>query len=283
MNNAMTKADQQGLAATDSTGYGILTVEQIINQTQQINSLMSQGMTESVHYGRIPGCGSKPTLLQPGAQKLMLMFGLADTYEIACENLPNGHREYTVTCNLVSKATGLLQGSGNGLCSTMESKYRYRKRSGKREENPDIADTYNTVLKMACKRALVAAVLNSLAASDMFTQDVEDNPSQYQQQGYQQQRQPAPTPQQAPPRQPDPLDSLRRLMQEAKQYGLAPADLTDTVERALGRKMQDLNQIEISKAQAIILEQIELAKSPAPVSYEPEPDQYQFSDEDIEF
>ena len=42
------------------------------------------------------------------------------------------------------------------------------------QENPDIADTYNTVLKMACKRALVAAVLNTLAVSDLFTQDVED-------------------------------------------------------------------------------------------------------------
>lgn len=41
-------------------------------------------------------------------------------------------------------------------------------------QNPDIADTYNTVLKMACKRALIAAVLNGTAASDVFTQDMED-------------------------------------------------------------------------------------------------------------
>jgi hypothetical protein len=43
-----------------------------------------------------------------------------------------------------------------------------------RVPNPDLADAYNTVLKMACKRALVAAVLNVTAASDIFTQDVED-------------------------------------------------------------------------------------------------------------
>lgn len=42
--------------------------------------------------------------------------------------------------------------------------------------NPDLADSYNTVLKMANKRALVAAVLNGTAASDVFTQDVEDAP-----------------------------------------------------------------------------------------------------------
>jgi hypothetical protein len=41
-------------------------------------------------------------------------------------------------------------------------------------ENVDIADTYNTVLKMAKKRAHVDAVLTATAASDIFTQDIED-------------------------------------------------------------------------------------------------------------
>lgn len=45
-----------------------------------------------------------------------------------------------------------------------------------RVANPDLADTYNTVLKMATKRALIAAVLNVTAASDIFTQDLEDLP-----------------------------------------------------------------------------------------------------------
>lgn len=43
-----------------------------------------------------------------------------------------------------------------------------------RVANPDLPDTWNTVLKMADKRALVAAVLNGTAASDVFTQDVEE-------------------------------------------------------------------------------------------------------------
>lgn len=44
-----------------------------------------------------------------------------------------------------------------------------------RVDNPDIADVYNTVLKMADKRGLVAAILVCTAASEVFTQDVEDN------------------------------------------------------------------------------------------------------------
>ena len=45
-----------------------------------------------------------------------------------------------------------------------------------RAPNEDLADQYNTVLKMANKRSLVAAVLNATAASDIFTQDIEDMP-----------------------------------------------------------------------------------------------------------
>lgn len=40
--------------------------------------------------------------------------------------------------------------------------------------NPDIYDLINTVMKMAYKRALVAAVLLATNASDSFTQDLED-------------------------------------------------------------------------------------------------------------
>lgn len=43
-----------------------------------------------------------------------------------------------------------------------------------RVANPDIADQVNTIQKMAQKRALVAAVLLAVNASEFFTQDIED-------------------------------------------------------------------------------------------------------------
>lgn len=46
--------------------------------------------------------------------------------------------------------------------------------TGEKVENVDIADTYNTVLKMSKKRGLVDGVLNVTAASDIFTQDLEE-------------------------------------------------------------------------------------------------------------
>ena len=41
-------------------------------------------------------------------------------------------------------------------------------------KNPDVADITNTIVKMAQKRALVAAVLIGTAVSDYFTQDIDD-------------------------------------------------------------------------------------------------------------
>ena len=40
--------------------------------------------------------------------------------------------------------------------------------------NPDIADQQNTILKMAQKRAMIAATLIGVNASEFFTQDMED-------------------------------------------------------------------------------------------------------------
>lgn len=45
-----------------------------------------------------------------------------------------------------------------------------------RVPNPDVADQANTILKMAQKRALVAAVLVVTNCSDAFTQDLEETP-----------------------------------------------------------------------------------------------------------
>ena len=49
----------------------------------------------------------------------------------------------------------------------------YEKGEGK-AENPDVADAWNTILKMAKKRAFVDATISTCAASDLFTQDLED-------------------------------------------------------------------------------------------------------------
>ena len=198
-----------------------MTVQQVLGQVALIQQIMVAAMKDGEHYGKIPGCGSKPTLLKPGAEKLCLTFRLAPTYVVEERLLERSHREYRVQCTLSSIITQAFIGQGVGICSTMEAKYRYRQntaeptdrpvpraywdvraedpakaqeliggrgfsvkkvegkgwmiaRGGEKAEHDNPADHYNTVLKMAKKRALVDAVLTATAASDIFTQDLED-------------------------------------------------------------------------------------------------------------
>lgn len=194
----------------------------VVGMTRVIQEVMNAVMKSGQHYGVVPGCGDKPALLKPGAEKLCVTFRLAAMPEITWTDLGNGHREARVVCKLVHIPTSETWGVGVGLCSTMESKYRWRKSGatcpnckkpaiikgkadygggwlcfkkkggcgstwqdgspeGKsfataetKEENPDLADQYNTVLKMAKKRALVDATLTATAASDIFTQDIDE-------------------------------------------------------------------------------------------------------------
>jgi hypothetical protein len=199
-------------------------IDEIKSQVNLIQHVMREVMREDEHFGVIPGCGDKPALLKPGAEKLMLTFRLANDLEIETVDLPGLHREYRVKVTIYAP-NGQRLGTGVGSCSTMESKYRFRtgpvEDTGRpvpkaywenRESNPgraqsliggkgysvkkidgvwkivqqgekvefdNPADNYNTCLKMAKKRALVDAVLTSTAASDLFTQDIDEDPELY--------------------------------------------------------------------------------------------------------
>ncbi len=167
MNNIQIEGPESSIAPVE------LSVVDVKKQVEKIQNLMRSVMHEGEHYGIIPGT-KKPSLLKSGAEKLCFTFRLAPKFRINEKDLGNGHREYVVECVLKNMNTGMVVGTGVGSCSTMEKKYRYRYMSGKQVDNPDIADVYNTVLKIAKKRAHVDATITACAASDIFTQDVED-------------------------------------------------------------------------------------------------------------
>lgn len=154
-----------------------LSIVEIQQRKHLITECVREAMIVNQHYGAIPGTGGKKALLKSGAEMLGMMFRLAPHFDVLTKELEQtGHREYHVTCTLTAP-DGTQAATGLGSCSTMETKYRYRYvkggRRGQREENRDIADTYNTVLKMAVKRAHVAAILMATGASDMFAQEEE--------------------------------------------------------------------------------------------------------------
>lgn len=193
-------------------------VERQIGNKQQILTFVNKALKPDVDYGVIPGTGTKPSLLQPGAQKICALMNVYPSQTVDQVDLGNGHREYRVRTELRVIGHDIVVAVGQGSCSTMESKYRYRwskrrcpecqsevlikTKKGQfwcpkdkggcdgnfkldderitgqelgKVENPDIADQYNTCLKMACKRSLVGGTLNlSGGWSEHFTQDLED-------------------------------------------------------------------------------------------------------------
>ena len=182
-----------------STSDKVTTAVRIQAQVNMIQEVMKKVMKVNVHYGVIPGC-KKPSLYKPGAEEIMATFRLvADNPMVEDLSTPDSIR-YRVTQRILTPE-GTLVGSASGECSSDEEKYKWRRPvcneefdetpedrrrekwssyQGKASKNKQIrtnpSDVANTILKMAVKRALVAAVLVSTAASDVFDQDIEDLP-----------------------------------------------------------------------------------------------------------
>lgn len=180
-----------------------LTATEIRQQVNTIQHVLKQVMQENTHYGKIPGTNA-PSLFKPGAEKIMATFRLSADPEVT--DLSDGDQiRYLVKVRLLS-VSGHFVGAGIGECSSNEEKYKWRNavcQEEFEEASPDRkrekwnkgyqnapaykrlqirtepADLANTILKMAKKRGLVDAVLTATAASDIFTQDVEDLPPEY--------------------------------------------------------------------------------------------------------
>lgn len=154
----------------------------------------------------------KSVLLKAGAEKLCLTFRMAP--EIFVEDLSGEedgirHKTFRVKTRIVHAPTGQVLGEGIGEASTLEEKWAWRE--ALEEEYAVALDTHrrlkwkkkwdnrvndgrgayvtdkaikqirtnpsdlaNTVLKMAKKRSLVDGVITATAASDIFTQDIEE-------------------------------------------------------------------------------------------------------------
>lgn len=171
---------------------------EVVQHAAAVQEVMNAVMKPNVHFGKIPGT-DKPTLYKSGAEVLCMSFRIADEYHV--EDLSTADMiRYRVTCVGKHQVSDVVLGSGMGEASTGEEKYKWRSavcleefeatpaamrrvKFGKKkgggfykanQVRTEPSDLANTVLKMACKRAKMAMVLNVTAASDIFSQDLED-------------------------------------------------------------------------------------------------------------
>jgi hypothetical protein len=138
-------------------------VEGTMQKITQFQQVIQRTLRQNHDFGIVPGT-DKPTLLKPGAEKILMMMGLRSEFEIvdSTRDFEKGFFQYQVRCKLYKN--DLLITEGLGACNTKERKYI--------KQDPYTLD--NTVLKMAKKRALVDATLLVASLSDIFTQDLED-------------------------------------------------------------------------------------------------------------
>lgn len=179
-------------------------MKQKLNLTKEF---FREVMQEGVDYGTIPGTDKK-TLLKPGAEGLCEFYNMAPIIASKLEdkNLETGYYAVDITIRLVHRGTGSVIAEGVGHANTYENRYRWRwyseyklpkgidksslhkeerdewkggRKTGNtytmyRLENDDMHSIWNTVLKMAKKRALVDAVLSATRSSGIFAQTEEE-------------------------------------------------------------------------------------------------------------
>lgn len=194
----MPRRESAGLVAGEVHRFSLGEIRERVNLVQEV---MRGIMKRDTHYGTIPGT-PKPTLYKPGAEVLCVTFRIAQEYQII--DLSDAlTARFRVTCVGRHQVSGIVLGEGVGECSSAEEKYKWRKAvcteefdltpdnmrrlkfsswnnkvEKKIQVRTEAADLSNTVLKMACKRAMIAMTLNVTAASDIFTQDIEDLPEE---------------------------------------------------------------------------------------------------------
>jgi hypothetical protein len=99
---------------------------ELVQRLDVIRDASEKAMTEGVDYGKIPGT-DKPTLLKPGAEKLGVLFQL--DVQLTNEKVwgPGDHLTVISRATVFHAPTGARLGFGEGVCSTRERKYAYRR------------------------------------------------------------------------------------------------------------------------------------------------------------
>ncbi len=153
-------------------------------------------------FGVIPGT-QKKSLYKAGAEKIAFLFGLKPEVELMdkVEDWDKGFFSYRYKATLIHFATGKPAGSAERTCNSKEKKYAYTTKAEKwatdeekarmvskkknekygswdliiRKSPDEAADQVNTIMAMAQKRAIVAAVVQSTMASEIFDADVSES------------------------------------------------------------------------------------------------------------
>ena len=147
----------------------VMSPKEAAAQADQIREAVAAVLKEDVDYGKIPGAGEKPVLLKPGAEWLLKWFGFGSEVEEKRLDTDEDGKPYGVTYR--ARVTKPLADGRLVTVSTCEGYAGYDER---KFDNGRYKAPWNTIIKMAQKRAIVGACLLATGTSGLFTQDLED-------------------------------------------------------------------------------------------------------------
>lgn len=146
------------------------TVEAFETKLGELRDFTKRNMRNGVDFGIIPGT-PKPTLFKPGAEKLLRWHGLVvDTKMSGQLEVTGSVLDVDMAGSVRHASSGMVLGTVHANCNSEERRYKNARQKGQQT----LADQKNTIIKMADKRAWVAAALLYTMASEAYTQDIED-------------------------------------------------------------------------------------------------------------
>lgn len=166
MNDLALYAPQQNISTSLIDSTTVENMAKTLDKIRKFHAVVHSTLNPVTDYGIIPGT-NKPTLLKPGAETMLMLFGLASSIQLVSatpEQLTKDTEFVAYTTKVQLLKDGIIVSEGIGTCNSMEKKY----------QKASALDVANTILKMAEKRALIDAVLHVASLSAVFTQDIED-------------------------------------------------------------------------------------------------------------
>jgi len=176
---AVVLANNNSLAATKES------LELLTEKRKLLKKFVREQMVYGVDYGLIPGCGDKPTLFLPGAEKLANIFKLRDEYQLVFReiDLVNNLVMLSYKCSIVHIDSEKKVAECDAFISSQEKKFAEKTEWEQQPNGPKtskkvpqkISDVLNSMAKICQKRAYVGGVKKATGASDFFTSDIDDD------------------------------------------------------------------------------------------------------------
>ena len=91
-------------------------VSETLSKVKSLQATLKNILVEGHDFGKIQGCGDKPTLLKAGAEKILMALGITSSYELIehTENFEGkGFFAYTVKCTLLKNGQKITEGLGH--------------------------------------------------------------------------------------------------------------------------------------------------------------------------